>query len=124
VGHIQLSLSRFLWGSYSKLQKTTIRTFAVNGEEENEGFVHYMCGWRPSGLDHRVGHYQPLRIIASILGHLVVSTVRCFVSYRSRRGGRRDDRSRPSDTVGELKGAEIGVSHRPSLQAKKIGKLE
>jgi hypothetical protein len=28
------------------------------------------------------------------------------------------------DTVGELKGAEISVSHRPSLEAKKIGKLE
>jgi hypothetical protein len=29
----------------------------------------------------------------------------------------------PADTVGELKSAEIYVSHVPSLKAKKLGKL-
>jgi hypothetical protein len=28
-----------------------------------------------------------------------------------------------ADTVGELKSAEIGVSHMPSWKAKKLGKL-
>jgi hypothetical protein len=33
------------------------------------------------------------------------------------------DRKKGADTVGELKSAEICVSHMPSLKAKKLGKL-
>jgi hypothetical protein len=30
---------------------------------------------------------------------------------------------KPTDTVGEPKSTEMGVSHMPSLKAKKLGKL-
>jgi hypothetical protein len=38
------------------------------------------------GLDHRVGHFRPLSIMAYILKRLVLSTVRCFCVVQQQKG--------------------------------------
>ena len=38
------------------------------------------------GLDHRVGHFRPLRIMAYVLEHLVISTVRYFCVAQKQKG--------------------------------------
>jgi hypothetical protein len=39
-----------------------------------------------TGLDHRVGHFRPLRIIAQVLEPVVLSTVRRFCVVQKQKG--------------------------------------
>ena len=39
-----------------------------------------------TGLDHRAGHFRPLRIIAQALEPIVLSTVRCFCVVQKQKG--------------------------------------
>src|SRR5712692_11261540 len=38
------------------------------------------------GLDHGVGHFRPLRIMAKVLERLVLSIVRCFCVAQKQKG--------------------------------------
>ena len=38
------------------------------------------------GLDHRAGHFRPLRIIAQVIGPIVLLAVRCFCVVQKQKG--------------------------------------
>ena len=64
---------------------TAPRLLAPTGRNVVSG-VYRWINYSSEGLDHRAGHFRPLRITAYVLEPIVLSTVRCFCVVQKPQG--------------------------------------
>ena len=67
------------------ITRKRLNDFARDHPDTRSALEHWYSNMK-RGLDHRVGHFRPLRIMAQVLERLVFRIVMCFRIARKQKG--------------------------------------